>query len=80
MNEELVRILTDDVGLDEAAVHPDNSLKDAGLDSLSLVELSVSLSQQLDVEISEEELQSAATLGALEAMVEQRRAARRAGR
>ncbi|CCH32764.1 acyl carrier protein [Actinosynnema sp. NPDC047251] len=73
VDEELVRILVDDLDLDEAAVRPEHSLEDAGLDSLSIVELSVSLSSQLGVEISEEDLVSAATVGDIDRMVAERR-------
>ncbi|HWO66720.1 MAG TPA: acyl carrier protein [Umezawaea sp.] len=73
MNEELKGILVNDLNLDEAGLRPDNSLEEAGLDSLSIVELSVTLSDRLGVEISEEDLQSAATVGEIARMVEQRR-------
>ncbi|WP_179084042.1 acyl carrier protein [Streptomyces rectiverticillatus] len=73
MNEDLKRILTVDLQLDDAALRPGTSLEDAGIDSLSVVELSVYLSEQLGLEISEEELQSAASVDELDRMVEQRR-------
>ncbi|MEV4923038.1 acyl carrier protein [Streptomyces roseoverticillatus] len=73
MNEDLKRILTVELNLDDAALHPGTSLEDAGIDSLSVVELSVHLSDQLGLEISEEELQSAASVGELDRMIEQRR-------
>jgi acyl carrier protein len=78
VNEELKRILIDELGLDEAAVRPENSLAQAGLDSLSVVELSVGLAEHLDLEISEDDLQRAATVGELDRLVEQRRDADRA--
>ncbi|QLE75418.1 acyl carrier protein [Streptomyces rectiverticillatus] len=73
VNEDLKRILTVDLQLDDAALRPGTSLEDAGIDSLSVVELSVYLSEQLGLEISEEELQSAASVDELDRMVEQRR-------
>ncbi|PSL51993.1 acyl carrier protein [Saccharothrix carnea] len=73
MNEELKRIMVDDLNLDEAALRPETSLENAGLDSLTIVELSVNLSEQLGLQISEEELQRAATVGEIEQLVEQRR-------
>ncbi|MEV5376761.1 acyl carrier protein [Streptomyces nondiastaticus] len=73
MNEDLKRILTVELQLDAAALRPGTSLEDAGIDSLSVVELSVYLSEQLGLEISEEELQSAASVDELDRMVEQRR-------
>lgn len=73
MNEEFTRILRDEIELDKAALHPETSLENAGLDSLRIVELSISLSDQLGLQISEEDLQRVATLGELDRLVEQRR-------
>ncbi|MEV6826018.1 acyl carrier protein [Amycolatopsis sp. NPDC051102] len=77
MNEDLKRILVDDLKLDESALRPETSLEDAGLDSLTIVELSVNLSERLGLEISEEDLQAAGDVGGIEYLVEQRRAAGR---
>lgn len=75
MNEDFKRILIDDLNLDETALRPESSLENAGIDSLSIVELSVTLLEKFGVEISEEDLGSAASLGEMESMIEQRRKA-----
>ncbi|MEU3895224.1 acyl carrier protein [Streptomyces sp. NPDC045251] len=75
MNEVLKSILIDDLKLDEAAVRPENSLEEVGLDSLSVVELSVGLSERLGLEISEEELEGAATLSGIDQLIDRRRTA-----
>lgn len=74
MNEELRSILLDDLKLEEAALRPDLSLADAGFDSVTLVELSMILFDRFGVQISEDELQDAGTVGDLDRLVAQRRA------
>ncbi|WP_322770094.1 acyl carrier protein [Frankia sp. Cr1] len=73
MNEELKRILLDDLKLEEAALRPELSLENAGLDSLTIVALSMSLFDRFGLEISEEDLQGAASVGEIDRIVEQRR-------
>ncbi|MBM0274305.1 acyl carrier protein [Micromonospora tarensis] len=73
MNEELRSILLDDLGLEEAAVHPELSLEDAGFDSITLVELSVILLDRFGLEISEDELQDAGTVRDIDRLIERRR-------
>ena len=53
---------------------PDASCEDAGLDSLAVVELSMVLSQRLDIDISDDELLELATLAAIVQLIEQRTA------
>jgi acyl carrier protein len=65
-------ILVTDLQLDPQALHPESRLEDAGLDSLTLVELSVQLRDRSGVQIGEDELSSAATVGALDRMVAER--------
>jgi acyl carrier protein len=73
VNEELKRILVDELNLEEAALRPEISLEKAGFDSLTIIELSMSLFDRLGLAISEEDLQSAASVGEIDRMVEQRR-------
>jgi acyl carrier protein len=75
VNEDFKRILIDDLNLDEAALRPEASLENAGIDSLTIVELSISLAQRFGVEVSEEDLGGAASLDEMDRMVEQRREA-----
>lgn len=72
MNPSLMEILVTDLRLDPQALHPESRLEDAGLDSLTLVELSVQLRDRSGVQIGEDELSSVTTVGALDRMVEER--------
>ncbi|MGH3927436.1 MAG: acyl carrier protein [Pseudonocardiaceae bacterium] len=72
MNPSLMEILITDLQLDPHALRPESRLEDAGLDSLTLVELSVQLRDRSGVQVGEDELSSATTVGALDRMVEQR--------
>ncbi|WP_160573840.1 acyl carrier protein [Actinomadura physcomitrii] len=72
MNEELRRILVDELQLEEAALRPEISLESAGFDSLTIVELAMSLSDRFGLAISEEDLQAAASVGEIDRIVEQR--------
>ncbi len=72
MNSLLMDILVNDLQLDPQALRPESRLEDAGLDSLTLVNLSVQLRDQSGVQIGEDELSSATTMGALDRMVAER--------
>lgn len=72
MNPLLMDILVNDLQLDPQALRPESRLEDAGLDSLTLVDLSVQLRDQSGVQIGEDELSSATTMGALDRMVAER--------
>lgn len=72
MNPSLMEILVTDLQLDQQALRPESRLEDAGLDSLTLVELSVQLWNRSALQIGEDELSSVTTVGALDRMVEER--------
>ncbi|MGH3898692.1 MAG: acyl carrier protein [Pseudonocardiaceae bacterium] len=72
MNPSLMEILVTHLQLDPRAWRQESRLEDAGLDSLTLVELSVLLAERAGVEIGEDELSSATTVGALDRMVAER--------
>ncbi len=72
MNPSLMEILVTDLQLDPQALRPESRLEDAGLDSLTLAELSVQLRDRSGVQVGEDELSSATTVGALDRMVEER--------
>ena len=76
MNPDLQQLLVDDLNLAPETLHPDSRLDDAGLDSLGIVELSVTLSEKWGVEIGENELAAAATLAGLDRLVDERRSGR----
>jgi acyl carrier protein len=72
VNPSLMDILVTHLQLDSQALRLESRLEDAGLDSLTLVELSVLLRERAEVEIGEDELSSATTVGALDRMVAER--------
>lgn len=72
MNPSLMEILVTHLQLDPQAWRQESRLEDAGLDSLTLVELSVLLRERAEVEIGQDELSSATTVGALDRMVAER--------
>lgn len=72
MYEELWTILVRDLQLRAEDVRPEASQHDAGLDSLATVELSLILSQRFHIDISDDELQEAATVGDIARLMEQR--------
>ncbi|MFF4410394.1 phosphopantetheine-binding protein [Streptomyces sp. NPDC001404] len=71
MNQALMEILVTDLTLDPHQLRPQARLEDAGLDSLALVELGLLLHERSGVQIGEDVLSSATTLGALDQLVEE---------
>lgn len=69
MNEDLTRILRDDLNLPSDRLTGDASLDDAGLDSLAVVELSVLLSERCGIDVSYREIEHAATLSDLDQLI-----------
>jgi acyl carrier protein len=72
VNQDLTQLLTTELKLDPQRLRPESSLEEAGLDSLGIVELSVTLSDRLGVEIADDELNAVKTLAALDRMVGER--------
>jgi acyl carrier protein len=72
VNPSLMEILVTHLQLDPQALRLESRLEDADLDSLTLVELSMLLRERAEVEIGEDELSSATTVGALDRMVAER--------
>jgi acyl carrier protein len=70
--EELRTLLIKDLRLDESDLRPEADHEEAGLDSLAVVELSMVLSERFGVEISDEDLLEAATVGDIADLLEQR--------
>lgn len=68
----MMEILVTHLQLDPQVWRQESRLEDVGLDSLTLVELSVLLRERAEVEIGEDELSSATTVGALDRMVAER--------
>lgn len=74
MYELLKTIITEDLQLDSAGVHPGASREEAGLDSLAVVELSMVLSQRHGIAITDDELLELKTVADIAQLMEQRTA------
>jgi acyl carrier protein len=70
VNPLLHAILVDDLNLDPLALRPDSRLEEAGLDSLTIVELSMHLQDKHGVRIGEDALSAATTVNALHRLVD----------
>jgi acyl carrier protein len=74
MYELLKTIMVEDLQLDADDVRPDASREDAGLDSISVVELSMTLSKRFGIQITDEELLELDTVGDIARLMGQRTA------
>jgi len=64
VEERVRRIISDQLGVDESQVTPNASFEeDLNADSLDLVELIMSLEEEFNIEISEEEAERIRTVG-----------------
>lgn len=73
MDVDVKKVLVDDLKLPEEGLGPHASLDEAGFDSLAAVELSVLLEERFGIQISESDIQGAATLAQLDQLIRQRR-------
>ena len=70
INDRLKRIISEQLGVDESQVTPDASFEeDLNADSLDLVELIMSLEEEFNIEISEEEAEKIRTVGDAEEFI-----------
>jgi acyl carrier protein len=74
MYEILKEILVTDLRLIDTDIQPDASIEDAGLDSLALVELAMSINNRLGIEIADYELMDIKTIGQIVSLMEERTA------
>jgi acyl carrier protein len=73
--ERLRKLVADQLGVEEGRIVPEASfIDDLEADSLDLVELIMSLEEEFDVEISDEEAEKLTTVGEAEAFIRQRMA------
>jgi len=64
--ERLVKLLSEQFGLDEDDINEDTGFEDLGADSVDLVELSMNLEEEFGIdEMGEEEIASIHTVGDL---------------
>nr|WSW64796.1 acyl carrier protein [Streptomyces sp. NBC_00995]WSW71157.1 acyl carrier protein [Streptomyces sp. NBC_00995] len=71
MYERLKAIMVDVLLLDSDRVRPEATLEQAGVDSLTVVELSLVLSQHHGIDISDDELIELETVADIAALMEQ---------
>ncbi|MEU2428421.1 acyl carrier protein [Streptomyces sp. NPDC007861] len=76
MTGDLTRILTDDLKLPADRLTDDTSLDHAGFDSLTIVELSVLLTNRYGINLSDSDIKDAATLGQLDLLIATKRSER----
>ncbi|MER8187621.1 acyl carrier protein [Kitasatospora sp. NPDC094015] len=74
MFETLKEILVSKLKVSPEQVTPEATKEDVELDSLAVVELSLVLEKELGVEISDDELLDAETIGDMAALIEERSA------
>ena len=71
--EKVKNILVDQLDVDEDAITMDSSITDdLGADSLDVVDLVMSLEEEFDVEIPDEEIENMKTVGDIIKFVEQK--------
>ena len=61
--EKLSTIIADQLGIDESAITEDTTLEDLGADSLALVELVMSVEEEFDIQIEDEDMEKFKTVG-----------------
>lgn len=61
--DKLKNIIVDQLGVDESTITEDTSLEDLGTDSLALVELVMSVEEEFNIEIADEDLEKLKTVG-----------------
>lgn len=76
MTDDLTRILHDELNLPADRLTGGASLDDVGLDSLAVVELSVHLADRYGIELTEREIEHAATLDELDQLITAKRSER----
>ncbi|MEV7381943.1 acyl carrier protein [Streptomyces lydicus] len=76
MTGDLTRILTDVLKLPADRLSDDASLDHAGFDSLAVVELSVLLAERFGIDVSDNDIKDAATLGQLDLLITSKRSGR----
>ncbi|MEE1800978.1 acyl carrier protein [Streptomyces sp. NPDC101062] len=75
MFETLKEVLVDKLEADPEEITPEATVEDAGLDSLSIVELSIILEKDHAIAITDDELLAAPTIGDMARLMEERNAA-----
>ncbi len=61
--EKLTTIIADQLGIDETTISEDTTLEDLGADSLALVELVMSVEEEFEIQIEDEDMEKFKTVG-----------------
>lgn len=61
--EKLATIIADQLDIEESVVAEDTTLEDLGADSLALVELVMSVEEEFDIQIEDEDMEKFKTVG-----------------
>lgn len=74
MQEKLIKIIAEQLGVDAAECKPEaRLLEDLGADSLDVVELIMAVEEEFDIEIPDEDAENLATVGQIIAYVAQKK-------
>lgn len=73
MNEQLVKIIANQLGVDAAECKPEaRLLEDLGADSLDVVELIMAIEEEFSIEIPDEDAENLTTVGRISAYLSQK--------
>ena len=61
--EKLATIIADQLGIEENGITEDTTLEDLGADSLALVELVMSVEEEFNIQIEDEDMEKFKTVG-----------------
>ncbi len=61
--EKLTTIIADQLGIDEANITEDTTMEDLGADSLALVELVMSVEEEFEIQIEDEDMEKFKSVG-----------------
>lgn len=61
--EKLTTILADQLGIEENTISEDTALEELGADSLALVEMVMSVEEEFDIQIEDEDMEKFKTVG-----------------
>lgn len=62
LEQEIIKIIARERGIDRRYIRPDSNFPDLGIDSLQTLEILAALEKRYSIEISEEELKNAVNI------------------
>lgn len=73
MTEKIIKLMADKLNLDESSIQPDSNFKDdLGIDSLDLFELVISLEEEFEIEIPQDDVAEIQTVNDVVAYLKNR--------